>query len=325
MMEDHADPCPDAPGKPLAMTRHPRTLDAAPAIDGFDMARWQALGEQRTDHPWQALPDHVHRSSAGRPWQGLSVWHQVGPVGDLYVPAHSSCVILVRRGLPTRLLQRHGDLVGEAQWQRGEAVIVPGDTPSFWRSSAVRDNIHIDLAAPWLQRAAGGRVTLAPCFGRKDPVLAAFAELLLASLDNNASLQPAFGEHMAMAIALHLVENYAMPGERTRQGATLTGRQMRALTEAVTADLHERWPVARLAEIAGLSPFHFARAFKHSFGATPHAWVHFQRMELAARLVRDSDKPLLEIALLTGHPSAAHFSHAFRRHWGVTPSDYRRS
>ena len=105
----------------------------------------------------------------------------------------------------------------------------------------------------------------------------------------------------------------------------LTSRQMRQLTEAVMAGLHEPWPVARLADIAGLSPFHFARAFKMSFGATPHAWVHFQRMELAARLVRDTRKPLLEIALLTGHPSAAHFSHAFRRHWGVTPSDYRRS
>jgi AraC family transcriptional regulator len=243
----------------------------------------------------------------------------------VYVPAHSNCVILVRRGNPTQLLQRHGDLVGETLWRRGEAVILPGDTPSFWRSSAVRDNIHIDLAPAWLQRAAGGDVALGQCFGRKDPVLAAFADLLLASLDNNASLQPTFGEHIAMGIAIHLVENYALPGERPRTGATLTSRQMRQITDAVMAGLHEPWPVARLADIAGLSPFHFARAFKVSFGATPHAWVHFQRMELAARLVRDSRKPLLEIALLTGHPSAAHFSHAFRRHWGVTPSDYRRS
>ncbi|UCU99932.1 helix-turn-helix domain-containing protein [Acidovorax radicis] len=296
-----------------------------PSIEGFDLAHWQALADKRLDHPWQALPDHVHRSSAGRPWQGLAVWHQVGPVGDLYVPAHSNCVILVRRGNPTQLLQRHGDLVGERLWQRGEAVILPGDTPSFWRSSAVRDNIHIDLAPAWLQRAAGEDVALGQCFGRKDPVLAAFADLLLASLDNNASLQPAFGEHIAMGIAIHLVENYALRSERPRTGATLTSRQMRQLTEAVMAGLHEPWPVARLADIAGLSPFHFARAFKVSFGATPHAWVHFQRMELAARLVRDSRKPLLEIALLTGHPSAAHFSHAFRRHWGVTPSDYRRS
>lgn len=183
------------------------------------MARWQSLADKRLDHPWQALPDHVHRSSAGRPWQGLAVWHQVGPVGDLYVPAHSNCVILVRRGNPTELLQRHGEVVGKTLWQRGEAVILPGDTPSFWRSSAVRDNIHIDLAPAWLQRAAGGDVALGQCFGRKDPVLAAFADLLLASLDNNASLQPTFGEHIAMGIAIHLVENYALPGERPRTGA----------------------------------------------------------------------------------------------------------
>ncbi len=304
----------------------PRSMQpqALHAIEGFDNAQWQALQQMRLDHPWQALPDHVHRSSAGRPWQGLAVWHQVGPTGDLYVPAHGHCVILVRRGGPTHLLQRHGDFIAQTWWQRGEAVIVPADTPSFWRSSAVRDNIHIALAPAWLQRAAGAEVVLHPCAGRKEPVLAAFADLLLASLDNNASLQPAFGEHMALGLALHLVENYASPAGRQRPGATLSSRQMRQITDAVLARLHERWPVGRLAELAGLSPFHFTRAFKVSFGTTPHAWVHFQRMELAARMVRESRMTFMEIALAIGHPSAAHFSHAFRTHWGVTPSDYRR-
>ena len=158
-----------------------------PSIEGFDMAHWQALADRRLDQPWQALPDHVHRSSAGRPWQGLAVWHQVGPVGCLYVPAHSNCVILVRRGNPPQLLQRHRDLVGETLWQRGEAVILPGDTPSFWRSSAVRDNIHIDLAPAWLQ--------------------------------------PAFGEHIAMGIAIHLVENYALRSEPQSHRTTLVAPQ----------------------------------------------------------------------------------------------------
>jgi AraC family transcriptional regulator len=295
------------------------------AIEGFDMARWRALSGVKLDQPWQALPDHMHRSSAGRPWQGLAVWHQVGPVGDLYIPAQTNCVILMRRGNPTHLIQRIGDTFCETHWQHGEAVITPSDMPSFWRSSAVRDNIHISLSPTWLQRAAEDEVVLGHCLGRRDPVLAAFAELLLSSLDNNVSIQPAFGEHMAMSIALHLIENYAQPRERHRATSALTSRQMRQLTDAVMDGLHEHWPVNRLAGIVGLSPFHFSRVFKISFGTTPHAWVHFQRMELAAKLVRDSHQAFADIAVTTGHPSAAHFSHAFRRHWGVTPSDYRRS
>ncbi|CAN7301541.1 AraC family transcriptional regulator [Pseudorhodoferax sp. LjRoot39] len=294
-------------------------------IDGFDAARWRALGGMRQEPPWQTLPDHVRRTSAGRPWQGLAVWHQVGPLGDLYVPPHDSHVILLRRGQPTRLLQRHGSQVGQTHLQRGDAVVLPTDTPSFWRSSAARDNIHIDLAPAWLQRAAGCDVALANCFGRSDTALAAFADLLLASLDNGASLSPAFGEHIAMALAIHLVEHYAQPRSAPRAQGSLSMRQMRQVADAVQGSLHERWPVARLAALAGLSPFHFARAFKASFGTTPHAWLQLQRMELAAQLVRGSRMPLEDIARQTGHPSAAHFSHAFRRHWGLAPSAYRRA
>lgn len=303
----------------------PSAYPHLPSIDGFDARRWRALDGVRLEQPWQSLPDHVRRSSIGRPWQGLAVWHQVGPLGDLYVPPHDSHVILLRHGTPCRLLQRHGNAVGETHWQRGQVVVLPTDTPSFWRSTATRDNIHIDLAPAWLQRAADGDVVLDNCFGRPDPVLAAFADLLLASLDNNASLSSAFGEHIALGLALHLVENYARPSGITRPGAALSMRQMRLLVEAVETALHEPWPVPRMATLAGLSPFHFSRAFKSSFGITPHAWVNLRRMEKAARLVRDTRKPLTEIATLIGQPSAAHFSQSFRRHWGVSPSAYRQS
>lgn len=315
------------PPRPTHLHAAPQALTTGtpPSIAGFDMDRWNALSGIKLDQPWNALPDHVHRTSAGRPWQGLAVWHQVGPVGDLYVPAQNSCVVLVRRGTPTHLTQRIGDAYGQAPWHPGEAVITPCEMPSFWRSTAVRDNIHLSLSPAWLQRAAAGEVTLAPCFGRRDPVLSALADLLLSSLDNNVSLQPEFGEHMAMAIALHLIENYAVPSERVRATSSLSSRQMRQITDAVMVGLHEPWPVQRLASLVSLSSFHFSRAFKISFGASPHAWVQFQRMELAARLVRNSSQALADIAVATGHPSAAHFSHAFRRHWGVTPSDYRRS
>lgn len=301
----------------------PAPLRTSAPIAGFDAARWRALDHMVVELPWQTLPDHVHRSSAGRPWRGLTVWHQIGPVGDLYVPPLGNHTILLRRGSPTRLLQRHGNAMAETHWHRGEAVVVPTDTPSFWRSTVQRDNIHIDLAPVWLHRAAGDEVSLDNCFGRADPVLAAFAEVLMSSLDSNASLHPGFGEHLAMGLAIHLIENYAVASGRPRAGSALSARQMRLLTDAVAAELHEPWPVKRLADVVSLSPFHFSRAFKASFGLPPHTWIRQQRMELAARLLRESTQPMADVAALTGHPSAAHFSHAFRRHWGMTPTRYR--
>jgi AraC family transcriptional regulator len=273
------------------------------------------------------LPDHVRRTSQDRPWSGLKVWHQVGPMGDLYVPRQGNHTILLRRGQPTRLLQRQGNIVGEITWQRGTAVVVPTDTPSFWRSAALRDNILINLAPVWLQRAAGSdsEVALNHCFGRHDPVLAAFAELLLTSLDSSVSLNPVFGGHMALAIALHLIENYAQTNGTVRTTGTLSRRQMALLEDAVSAELAQRWTVVRLAALVNLSPFHFSRSFKSSFGVAPHAWLQLKRMETAARLVRDTQQPLADIAVQTGYSSAAHFSQSFRSHWGVPPSSYRRT
>lgn len=307
------------PGSPAPGPASTRTWDR------FDEARWEGCVATTLEQPWRALPDHVYRTSAGRPWQGLTVWHQIGPQEDLYVPAAGVHCILLRRGTPTQLLQRQGDAVQDLRWQPGEAVIVPAGVPSFWRSSAARDNIHIDLAPAWLQRVAGADVLLSSCFGRKDPVLAAFGQLLLASLDTNTSLEPAFGEQIAQAIALHLVENYARQVAPQRASGSLSMRQVRRLGDALAAGLHERWSVQRLAALVDLSPFHFSRSFKAAMGMTPHAWVTLQRMDAAARLVRGTDLSVMEIAVSTGYPSAAHFSQAFRRHWGVSPTAYRRS
>lgn len=294
-------------------------------IRGFDKGRWGLIQSTLIEEPWLTLPGYVSRISRDRPWRGLTVWHQVGPTEDLYVPPVSCHNILLRRSTSTQLLQRHGDLTRTTRWTPGESVIVPAGIPSFWRSTAPRDNIHLYLEPLWLRRAAGEDVRLMSSFGRNDPVLASLAHALVASLDNNVSLSAAFGENLALTIALHLLENYVERGRHSRDTPGLTRRQMDLLRETITAHLHERWHVADLAELVDLSPFHFSRAFKSAFGSTPHAYVSTRRLEAAARLIRETRKSLAEIAHDTGYLSAAHFAQAFRRHWGVAPSVYRQN
>lgn len=300
---------------------------SARAPSGFDLHRWRDLQAiEPVSLPWGSLPDWVQRSSEGRPWPGLVLWHQVGPAGDLYVPRTASHTILVRRAVATDLVQRHGGLHGATRFQPGQALVVPAGLPTFWRSTMPRDNLHIDLEPAWLQRVAQAQdVVLQSCFGRDDPVLAAFAQVLLGALDSHSSLDTAFGEHVAQAIALHLLTHYAQPHAALRGGAWLSARQMRRVEEAVRAQPGAAWSVERMAQLAQLSTFHFARAFRATQGLAPHAWLVQQRMALAARLVRESDLPLAEVARHTGHRSAAHFAQVFRRHWGVAPSAYRRS
>ncbi len=298
---------------------------ASSASELIDTTRWRQLESVLVDDPAEALPDLVHRSSKGRPWRGLKVWHQVSGAGDIYVPPARTHCIMLRRASATELVQRQGASTERVRIHPGDAVIVPAEIPSFWRGSAVRDYVHIDLDPSWLRKAAGQEVRLASCFGKPDRVLAAFADVLLASLDSDTSLVPSFADTIAMGISLHLVEHYAAREVAARPLPALTRREMRVVIEAVADAPAAPWPVSRLAALLDLSPFHFARAFKRSFGTTPHAYITAQRMELAAGLIRKTQASFAEIALATGHASPAHFSQAFRRYWGVTPMAYRKS
>jgi AraC family transcriptional regulator len=97
------------------------------------------------------------------------------------------------------------------------------------------------------------------------------------------------------------------------------------IVELVQGDLPHRWSVRQMADAVGLSCFHFCRSFKAASGQSPHAYVTRLRMEEALRLVRSTSRPFLDIALDTGYSTAAHFSQTFRRHWGVTPREARRT
>jgi AraC-like DNA-binding protein len=87
--------------------------------------------------------------------------------------------------------------------------------------------------------------------------------------------------------------------------------------------LNERISIQMLAGLAGLSIYHFARAFKRSEGLTPHEYIVRRRVQYAQNLLANSDMPLAEIAVAAGFSDQSHCARRFREHVGVTPSSYR--
>jgi len=87
---------------------------------------------------------------------------------------------------------------------------------------------------------------------------------------------------------------------------------------------HEAWPVSRLASVSGASQAHFARSFRDAFGIPPHRYLLTRRVERAVALLRDTDLPIIEIALQTGWNSIGTFGRVFRDVTGENPSELRR-
>ena len=100
--------------------------------------------------------------------------------------------------------------------------------------------------------------------------------------------------------------------------------QIRCVREYIGAHIGSRILISDLSHIAQRSEAHFARAFKRTFGETPHTYLTRLRLELASRAMLASDAPLTDIALTCGFTDQAHLCRLFRRWIGRTPAAWRR-
>lgn len=91
--------------------------------------------------------------------------------------------------------------------------------------------------------------------------------------------------------------------------------------------LHDRardeLTMAAVARDVGVHPVYLARVFRRFFGCTPAEYLRRCRVEHAARLVRDSQRALAEIALACGFVDQSHFTRAFARTFATSPGAYR--
>ena len=91
------------------------------------------------------------------------------------------------------------------------------------------------------------------------------------------------------------------------------------------ADARYREPldIATLARAAHLSPAHFIREFRRTFGETPHQYLLTRRLERAAALLRNTDRSVADICLMVGLQSVGSFTTSFGRAYGMSPTAYR--
>ena len=105
----------------------------------------------------------------------------------------------------------------------------------------------------------------------------------------------------------------------------LAGWQQKRVADYIEEHVADDIPVITLAELARLSPYHFCRSFKQSFGVPAHRYHINRRIERAKQLLGNRELSITGIALKIGFSDTSTFSATFHRLTGVTPSCYRRS
>ncbi|MDO0930024.1 AraC family transcriptional regulator [Streptomyces sp. TG1A-8] len=103
-----------------------------------------------------------------------------------------------------------------------------------------------------------------------------------------------------------------------------TNRRLLRARDAMDRDYARPLDVPALARLAHVSPAHFSRTFRATFGETPHRYLQRRRVERAMFLLRETDRPVTDISFEVGFASPGTFSRTFRDIVGRSPRAYRR-
>jgi AraC family transcriptional regulator len=134
-----------------------------------------------------------------------------------------------------------------------------------------------------------------------------------------------FVRGIAQAIAIHIARNYAALTEAVHgEASSLPGFKLRRVTDWMAEHLAEEFNLARVAEQANMSEFHFNRLFKRATGVPPSQYQIRLRLDVGRRLLRETKKSVMMIANEIGYSNPSHFAQLFRKETGLSPTTYRR-
>lgn len=138
-----------------------------------------------------------------------------------------------------------------------------------------------------------------------------------------------FGSELALAVARDIVVYLKRSGGQLQYSQPLLVQtqaktRFADLAEWIRGNLQADLTLEVLSERVNLSPRHFARKFKATFGLTPADFVQELRLDEARWLLVNAEDPISELAQSIGYTGDDTFRRAFERRFGVPPAEYRR-
>jgi AraC family transcriptional regulator len=266
---------------------------------------------------------------ASDPSTGTIAHWKHGELHDVVQPMADHVVITFPAG-SARFERRTGNSVAIGATRPGVVMIIPAGSSSRWDVFQPLNVVHLYLPPTTLERIAREADTAAPGdllerTAHPDPITSRLLMSAADVLDGNEALDALFRQQLTDLLATRLLAAHAgRPATFQPVIGGLNPKVLRRAIERLCSDGEADVSLAALASDAGLSRFHFCRAFKESTGLSPHAWLRQYQLEQAMNMLRDTDASVASVAAALGYGSQTAFAAAFRKLTGETPSDWRR-
>jgi len=275
-------------------------------------------------------------SSAGLGWSTISAELRCHGVSEtpVIVPQHVELILAVVGNDEGRVIRTGAGQRTEARPSTGVFCLTPaGVDNQITIEAPVPKTLHLYLPTAQFRKLADDfNLPGAPAHsiryvaGVQDAVIYQIGLAIVSAMTNETAAGRMFVETASTTLAARLLQRYCDSGACKPLEPTthrIDHARLRRALDHISANLDEEITLSQLAQVAGVSVFHFARTFTRAMGVSPSRYVSRMRLEKAMAEIAAGKLSLVEIALRAGFSSQASFTRAFFRETGLTPGEYR--
>ena len=290
----------------------------------------ELLVEMKTGVRRPAAPGRMLLSSAPAAWNGFHLEQHYSSGfenNDVFTLNH---VITLRLDSPVTLEAKRNGKFQQVRVMPGQINIYPAHVPCSVRTSDAGQFVLVSLDKQFVARAAheSGALDdyeLVPAMGADDDLVRSLVLGLKSEAENGRDGSRVYAEALATTLAVHLIEKHSTRVSRERENSSGLARfQLRRVSEFIHEHLAEEIPLGKLADLAGISAFHFARMFKKSTGLAPHQYLIRCRVKRAKELLLAPNASIADVAAQVGFCDQSHLAVHFKRVFGLTPKGFSR-
>jgi AraC family transcriptional regulator len=275
-------------------------------------------------------------SSAGLGWSTISAELRCHGVSEtpVIVSQHVELILAVDGNDEGRVIRTGAGQRTEARPSTGVFCLTPaGVDNQITIEAPVPKTLHLYLPTSQFRKLADDfNLPGAPAHsiryvaGVQDAVIYQVGLAIVSAMTNETAAGRMFVETASATLAARLLQTYCDSGACKPLEPTthrIDHARLRRALDHISANLDEEITLNQLAQVAGVSVFHFARTFTRAVGVSPSRYVSRMRLEKAMAEIAAGKLSLAEIALRAGFSPQASFTRAFFRETGLTPGEYR--
>jgi AraC family transcriptional regulator len=238
--------------------------------------------------------------------------------------------LIVHLSEPTLVTVEGLDRSGDCVLRAGDATFVPCGIAASLRN-APRDVLVLTFSPQLIGHAQEADRAVAPVsrLGARrrvrDQQIVTLCDVLQVEARDGLASGRAFGEALGAVFASRIVALFRVSSNHADMLDRKIPHSLLPVLQYIDDNLDDGLQIDQLARLAGLSHDWFAHHFRAAIGCAPHQYILQRRVAAAKTMLAQTDVSMTEVGYAVGFGTPSHFTQAFKRETGMTPSRFRAS